>query len=182
MRTSEWRRRAVTHQTLPKELTPITQCVVLLRPKDCFFQTMCTHWRCGVITCLVFTCLQGQEPFAGRDFFSQQMQVAGTLWSWYALCQGLFYFHHSFQMAFCPSPVHLFSILNKCVVISCCRAGTGGSTHSVSLRLGSWCLKASTKSVSSFGKYVIYICLKTRQRWSAIKAHFKNYIKLLFFI
>lgn len=76
----------------------------------------------------------------------------------------------------------LFSILNKCVVISCCRAGTGGSTHSVSLRLGSWCLKASTKSVSSFGKYVIYICLKTRQCWSAIKAHLKNYVKLLFFI
>lgn len=32
---------------------------------------------------------QGEESISGRDFFSQQMQVAGALRSRYALCQGV---------------------------------------------------------------------------------------------
>lgn len=38
--------------------------------------------------CLILN-LQGEEPVSSRDFFSQQMQVAGTLRSRYALCQGV---------------------------------------------------------------------------------------------
>lgn len=38
---------------------------------------------------LFFFYIQGKEPVPVRDFFSEQMQVAGTLRRRHALCQGV---------------------------------------------------------------------------------------------
>lgn len=45
--------------------------------------------RCGPPQVTVFIFYQGKEPVAGRDFFPQQMQVAGALRGRHALREGV---------------------------------------------------------------------------------------------
>lgn len=74
------------------------------------------YFCCENSPCCLLLFPQGKKPFSSRDFFSQQMQVAGTLRSRYALCQGAWESFIITSVVFCVT-LKFRCVRNKCVLV-----------------------------------------------------------------